>query len=95
MFSRLAHYLNTHDAYDRDGILDAILNGYRADTDKMDPVVANLDRAANISDWIAPHLAPTPNLTQFRQFKIEKGIDGTVTVCARRNCADNEFSGRI
>ena len=55
-------------------------------------MVDNLDRAANISDWIEPYLAPTPNVTQFRQFKLEM-IQGRVCVSARSRCAEEaEFN---
>jgi hypothetical protein len=92
LFSRIAEYLKKHDAYDRQGILDSIKHGFNAEQDVLEPVLLNLDRAANISDWIKQYLAPTPNVSQFRQFKLEL-IEGKVTVCARARCAeDAEFN---
>ena len=88
LFSRIAEYLKKHDAYDRQGILDAIEYGFSAEQDEFPCEKRNLDRAANFSDWIAPHMSPTPNTTQFRQFKFEK-IDGEVTVSARSRCAED------
>ena len=88
LFSRIAEYLKKHDAYDRQGILDAIEYGFHAEQDNLKCEKRNLDRAANFSDWIDPYMAATPNTTQFRQFKFEK-IDGKVTVSARSRCADD------
>lgn len=48
-----------------------------------------MDRAANFSAWIEPNLAPTPNVSQFRQFKIEI-IEGEVSISARSRCAEDE-----
>ena len=47
-----------------------------------------MDRAANISDWLDNYLAPTPNVKDVRQFKLEL-IDGKVKVSARSRCADD------
>lgn len=92
LFSRIAYYLKRHDAHDRQAILAAIEYGFNAEQYELKPMVSNLDRAANISTWITPYLAKTPNLTQFRQFKLEM-TQGKVTVLARTRCADiMEFS---
>lgn len=92
LFSRIAEYLRKHDAYDRQGILDAIEYGFAADQYEKAPIVENLDRAANVSEWITPYLAPTPNVTQFRQFKLEK-IEGKVCVSGRSRCSEEaEFN---
>lgn len=89
LFSRIAEYLRKHDAHDRDGILAAIDYGFsNIENTHQEPYLKNLDRAANISDWIKPYLAPTPNTASFRQFKFEM-IDGEVTVCARSRCAED------
>lgn len=72
--------------------MDAIEYGFNAEADTMPCVTKNLDRAANISDWVEPYLGPTPNVTQFRQFKIEM-IQGVVSISARSRCAeDAEFN---
>ena len=92
LFSRIALYLHQHDAYDRDGILAAIEYGFAGLHDELKPVVRNLDRAANISQWVEPYLADTPNVSQFRQFKLEMN-DNKVTVSARSRCKDDpEFN---
>lgn len=92
LFSRIAEYLRKHDAYDRKGILAAIEYGFSGEQYEKKPVVQNLDRAANISDWITPYLAPTPNVTQFRQFKLEM-VEGKVCVSGRSRCAEEaEFN---
>jgi hypothetical protein len=92
LFSRIAEYLKKHDAYDRQSILNAINYGFNAMDDTHSPILENLDRAANISDWIKPYLAPIPNVSQFRQFKLEM-IEGKVTVSARSRCAEDiEFN---
>lgn len=92
LFSRIAEYLKKHDAYDRNGILAAIEYGFHGDHDAYPPVLRNLDRAANISEWVEPYLGPTPNISQFRQFKLEM-IEGKVVVFARSRCADDaEFN---
>lgn len=67
----------------------AIAYGFQADQYEKQPMVENLDRAANISEWIEPYLAPTPNITQFRQFKLEK-IEGKVCVSVRSRCSEEE-----
>ena len=55
LFSRIAEYLRKHDAYDRKGMLAAIEYGFSGEQYEKKPVVQNLDRAANISDWITPY----------------------------------------
>ena len=87
LFSKIASYLRRNDAHDRNGILRAVLDGFSAPQYDHTPHVCNLDRAANISEWITPYLGPTPNLTQFRQFKLEMR-NGQVCVSARKRCAD-------
>ena len=92
LFSRIADYLHKHDAHDRDGILAAIEDGFHGLHYKEKPYVSNLDRAANISDWLEPYIGPTPHLTEFRQFKLQK-MNGKVTVSARSRCGDeSEFN---
>jgi hypothetical protein len=89
LFSRIAEYLKKHNASDRNDILAAIEYGFQSIEDAYGAKVQNLDRAANISEWIQPYLAPITNVTQFRQFKIEK-IEGKVVVSARSRCADDD-----
>ena len=91
LFSRIAHYLKKHDAHDRNSILAAIEYGFSGAQFDQDPVVQNLDRAANISDWFKPYLAPTPNVTQFRQFKLAM-VEGRVCVSARSRCLQDDDS---
>lgn len=71
----------------------AIEYGFSADDQyEQKPIVENLHRAANISDWITPYLAPLPNVTLFRQFKFEM-ISGKVCLSARSRCAEEaEFN---
>jgi hypothetical protein len=72
--------------------LAAIEYGFNSLDDQHEPKVQNLDRAANISEWIQPYLAPITNVTQFRQFKIEK-IEERVVVSARSRCSEDvEFN---
>lgn len=92
LFSRIALYLKSNNAYDRKGILAAIEYGFSATQYVEPPFVQNLDRAANISEWITPYLAPTPHLTKFRQYKLEM-VEGVVCVSARSRCAElQEFN---
>ena len=73
LFSRIAAYLRKHNAYDRQGILDAIESGFKNVEDyPQPPVLKNLDRAANISEWVEPYLAPTPNVTVFDNSKSKR-----------------------
>ena len=89
LFSKIAEYLKYHPAYDRQGILDAIDYGFRCiENDQPKPVMKNLDRSANISEWIEPYLAPTPNVTLFRQFKFEK-IGDRVMLSVRSRCKED------
>ena len=87
LFSRIAHYLKQHDAHDRKGILRAISEGFSSDQFEKPAFVKNLDRAANISACMNTYLGPTPNLTQFRQFKLQMYAE-SVCVLARYRCAD-------
>ena len=88
LFSRIAEYLKGRDAYDRNDILAAIKHGFQGTRDdRFPPVTANLDRAANISTWVEPYLAPTPHVTEFRQFKLEMH-EGQVCVSARYRCSE-------
>jgi len=94
LFSKIAEYLKKHDAHDRKTILAAIDYGFKCIEDEYanKPFLKNLDRAANISEWIEPYLEPKKNVASFRQFKFEK-VDGKVVVQARSRCAeDAEFN---
>jgi hypothetical protein len=92
LFSKTAGYLRTHDATDRDGVLESIKQGFTPNwsNHEMKPYVRNLDRAADISGWLRNYLAKLPNLTEFRQFEIEMDSEGQVVVRARQRCVDDE-----
>lgn len=91
MFSKTAGYLRSHNATDRNGILESI-KGFTPNWGKheVNPYVQNLDRAANVSGWLNQYLANLPHLTDFRQFEIQKESDGEVVVRARGRCMDDD-----
>jgi hypothetical protein len=89
MFSRIAVYLRQNNAFSRAEILTAIVKGFDTDWQTKEPMTKSLDRAANISEWLEPHIDQTPNVTTFRQFKIEK-MDGEVVIWARRRCKEDD-----
>ena len=72
--------------------MDAIEFGFEGVLNSHKAVTRNLDRAANISDWVRPYLQKMVNISQFRQFKLEM-VERQVTVMARTRCAeDAEFN---
>ena len=93
LFSRIAEYLRRHKAYDRAEIVEAVRRSFRAEWQTADTLTANLDRAANISDWLKPYLKNNvKHLTNFRQFKICVRDNQTI-LQARKQCAeDPEFN---
>jgi len=104
MFSVLEGYLRRHHALDRNSILAGVLDGFRpnwADHD-VKPVVANWDRAADISGWLKPYVLELVGVMQYRQFELEKNTDTSIAMLrARRETVDsphNQWSnleGRI
>jgi len=92
MFSKTAGYLRTHNATDRNAVLQSIKQGFTPNwgTHEVKAYVKNLDRAADISGWLKAYLAKIPHVTDFRQFEIEKDTDGEVVVRARQRCMDDE-----
>jgi hypothetical protein len=92
LFSKTSGYLKTHDATDRNAVLESIKQGFTPNwsNHEIKPYVRNLDRAADISGWLRNYLAKLPNITEFRQFEIEKNLDEEVIVRARLQCKDDE-----
>lgn len=93
MFSKTAGYLRSHDATDRDSVLESIKQGFTPNwaTHEIKPYVKNLDRAADISGWLKQYLNNLPNLTQYRQFEIQMDSKQEVIVRARECCLDDEL----
>ena len=95
-FSRIAIWLRKHNATSRIGFKEAIVNAFKGKW-TGNVAAADIDRAANISDWIAPLLNPMGNIndgpqqrhgiTKFHQFKLSL-LQGVVIMQVREWCAD-------
>ena len=95
-FSKIAGYLRTNDAYDRNDIANAAKcfkphwapNDYECHTD-------HVESAANISTWLENKLAPfSCKVRHFFQYRIrhpDKACQGDVIVQGRPRCADIAF----
>ena len=98
LFSRVAIWLRKHNATSRIGFREAIINAFKGKWSGK-TVAADIDRAANLSDWLKPILAPMSKkqtgpelrggITEFHQFKLTM-LRGQVIMRVRKWCGDNE-----
>ena len=103
MFSRIASWLRKNNATSRIGFREAIVAGFKGKwTGKV--VAGDIERAANVSDWIADKLAPMANnasgrgtqrdgITRFHQFKFTL-LQGVVIMQVREWCSDKDTPWR-
>ena len=96
MFSVTAGYLRTHNATDRNGVLESIKHFVpNWSVHEHKPYVRNLDRAADISGWLKPSLSTNlQRLTEFRQFEIQLDSNQEVVVRARACCKDDDVHNK-
>jgi hypothetical protein len=94
MFSRIAVWLRKHDATSRIGFREAIVAGFQGKW-KGNVVTDNIERAANVSDWIGDFMAPIKKnkngnescegITKFHQFRLTL-LQGVAIMQVREWC---------
>jgi hypothetical protein len=88
VFSRLAVYLDCHDAFNVAQLHDAIKRSYQS-REGHRAITGHWDRCANFSHWIKPFLSNYDGISRFRQFRFYK-IDGVARVQARQHTSQKQ-----